>query len=409
MARNARASRLETRTSRLKLPIAKKPVFVRIGPGTSLGYRRTRTNGTWVARIANGRGGNWTKGIGVADDFDEANGVSTLNFWQAQERTRTLSHHRDDLGKLLTVRQALDLYEANLRERGADAMNVIRIRAHLTEPLAKKTVALLTVRELAEWRTALSASKLTASSINRTASVFRAALNLAADRDERIINHQAWRKGLATIPDATEPRNVILKEPVVLRIIASAYETVGEEFGRLVETLAVTGTRISQAARLDMQDLQADRNDPRLMMPSSRKGRWTKKITRKPVPIPASLVTRLRRAIGKKTAPLLPKHDGSRWKRSDHLRLFQNVVKNIGLDPSEVTIYALRHSSIVRQLLAGVPIRVVAAAHDTSVAMIEKTYSRHITDHSDALSRGAMLDVDALSTADVVVPFSGKP
>jgi aldehyde dehydrogenase (NAD+) len=35
----------------------------------------------------------------------------------------------------------------------------------------------------------------------------------------------------------------------------------------------------------------------------------------------------------------------------------------------------LRHSSIVWSLLAGVPIRFVAAVHDTSVPMIEKTYS----------------------------------
>ena len=41
-----------------------------------------------------------------------------------------------------------------------------------------------------------------------------------------------------------------------------------------------------------------------------------------------------------------------------------------------MTIYALRHSNIVRQLLAGVPIRVVAVNHDTSIVMIEKTYRR---------------------------------
>jgi hypothetical protein len=46
----------------------------------------------------------------------------------------------------------------------------------------------------------------------------------------------------------------------------------------------------------------------------------------------------------------------------------------------------------VRQLLAGVPVRVVAVNHDTSVAMIERTYSRHIGDHADALARGAMID-----------------
>jgi hypothetical protein len=43
---------------------------------------------------------------------------------------------------------------------------------------------------------------------------------------------------------------------------------------------------------------------------------------------------------------------------------------------------ALRHSSIVRQLLVGLPVRVVAANHDTSVIMIERTYSRHIGDHA---------------------------
>ena len=69
------------------------------------------------------------------------------------------------------------------------------------------------------------------------------------------------------------------------------------------------------------------------------------------------------------------------------------MAKGCGLDPAEVTIYALRHSSIVRQLLAGVPVRIVAAGHDTSVVMIERTYSRYIGDHSDALARGAMLDM----------------
>ncbi|MBV9824416.1 MAG: hypothetical protein JO001_01855 [Alphaproteobacteria bacterium] len=67
-------------------------------------------------------------------------------------------------------------------------------------------------------------------------------------------------------------------------------------------------------------------------------------------------------------------------------------------------MYALRHSSIVRQLLAGVPIRVVAVNHDTSIAMLERTYSRHIGDHSDALARVALLDT-AETVEDNVVPL----
>jgi hypothetical protein len=58
-------------------------------------------------------------------------------------------------------------------------------------------------------------------------------------------------------------------------------------------------------------------------------------------------------------------------------------------------MYALRHSNIVRQILAGVPIRVVAVNHDTSIAMLERTYSRHIGDFSDALARKGLLDTTA--------------
>jgi hypothetical protein len=89
------------------------------------------------------------------------------------------------------------------------------------------------------------------------------------------------------------------------------------------------------------------------------------------------------------------------WKKSDHSRRFARTVEATGLDPNEVTINALRHSSIVRQLLAGVPLRVVAVNHDTSVVMIERTYSRHIGDHADALARGALLDTTVAPAGNV--------
>jgi hypothetical protein len=56
------------------------------------------------------------------------------------------------------------------------------------------------------------------------------------------------------------------------------------------------------------------------------------------------------------------------------------------------TIGSLRHSAIVRSLLAGVPVRVTAANADTSIKMIERTYSRYIGDHSDEIARRALLD-----------------
>jgi integrase len=137
---------------------------------------------------------------------------------------------------------------------------------------------LLTARELRRFRDNLLAKKLRASSVNRISNALRAALNLAAAQDQRINNQTAWRVGLATIFDAAQARNVILPDQVIRYIITAAFG-VGSELGLLVETAAVTGARVSQIANLRVADLQADRPDPRLMMPSSRKGRSQKKVT----------------------------------------------------------------------------------------------------------------------------------
>ena len=169
----------------------------------------------------------------------------------------------------------------------------------------------------------MSAADLTPASINRSSSVLKAALNHCAAHDEQISDSRAWEIGLASIPDAVESRNIILDDETIRAIVAGAYQ-VSAEFGLLVETCAVTGARISQIAGLTVRDLQAARSDPRLMMPSSKKGRGVKNITRRPVPIPASLAVRLLASVESQSpeAPLLVKPSGDRWRKSDHLRCF---------------------------------------------------------------------------------------
>jgi integrase len=260
---------------------------------------------------------------------------------------------------------------------------------------------LLGERELRVWRDNL-AKDMAPASVNRTTTALKAALNLEADHDARILSRRPWEVGLATIRDAEEARNVILSDALVRSLIAAAYEQ-GGEFGLMVEVAAVMGARVSQLARLEAQDIQGNRADPRLMMPSSRKGGSQRKVARRPVPVTAELTELLLRRAQEQpaSAPLLVKPSGELFKRAvakvvAHESEKPSAPKQIKLDghqPDEVTIYALRHSNIVRQLLAGVPIRVVAANHDTSVMMIERTYSRHISDHDDALARGALLNV----------------
>jgi integrase len=391
--------KLDSKTARLKLPVRKKSYTARIAPGIRLAYRRNEGAGTWSVL---GGGGQWLKKIGIADDLEPADGANVLDYWQASARARDLARAKDaDSGKPITVAEALEAYAADLRARGSDPYNAGRVLVHLPKALLSKTAAALNARELRRWRDGLLAKGLARGTVGRTIRMAKAALNAAADADTRIANRDAWRVGLAGLHGAENPRNVILPDVAVRNLTAAAREE-GSEFALLVELAAVTGARVSQLRRLQVADVQADRADPRLMMPTSAKGR-RKVIARRPVPIPAALALRLRQIGASRPAhaPLLLKPDGNAWGRSDHLRPFARTVARAGLDPSEVTIYALRHSSIVRALLGAVPVRVVAANHDTSVLQIERTYSKHIADHSDALARRALLDLEQPAASNV--------
>jgi integrase len=405
MARRPRSSHLETRTARLKLPIAQKPYdFTALSPGIALGYRRCKSAGRWVVRVANGAGGMWTKAFAIADDFEEADGEHVLTWWQAQDRARTLARGTDqsDAGRPATLAEALDDYGRDLTTREADPYNAGHARHHLTPALLAKPVALLTAKELSRWRDGLVGAGVKAATVNRVCKALKAALNLAVKHDPRIGNREAWRVGLAGLPDTHNPRNTVLSDEVVRALIAAAWSR-DPDFGLLVETLAVTGARASQVARLEVGDLQDGRPDPRVLMPSSRKGRSHKRIERRPLPIPVSLAAKLRAAAGNRPATeKLLLTAGARW--TTH-RAFAEIAARVA---HGATAYALRHTSITRGLLAGVPLRILAAAHDTSTSQIEKTYSKFIADHSDAVTRAAMFDPAAPAAAGNVIPLSSR-
>jgi integrase len=325
-----------------------------------------------------------------------------LDFWQAQDKARALARGKDDQsGRPGTVAEALDDYERDLIARGANATNARRVRAILPAGMLAKPMALLSPRELKALRDGLVAKGAKPASVNRDLKGLKAALNLAAAHDARIANAAAWRTGLAALPGAHRARNVILTDEQVRTLVAAAYVE-SDALGLLVETAAVTGARVSQLARLEVGDLQRDR----VMMPSSRKGKGVKRIERKAVPITAGLAAKLKQAAGKRAAsePLLLRADGKPWQPAiqDYRQPVIAAVTRAGFDPAKVTLYALRHSSIARQILAGVPLRLIATSHDTSTAMIEASYSALIHEHGDGIVRAALLDVAQPSAGNVV-------
>jgi integrase len=416
MARSPRASRLETRTARLKLPVRQKPYdFTTISPGIALGYRRNKAAGVWVVRVADGHGANWTKRVGLADDFEPNDTEYVLSWFEAIDKARKLARGTDDAGRPATVAEAVASYERDLVARGGDTANAGRITKHLTPTLATKPVALLTPRELAHWRDGLIAGgRLQRASVLRLCKSLKAALNLSARRDHRIRNEKAWRDGLGGLSETFATRNAsALTDAQVRALIEAAYGE-SEAFGLYVETAAVTGARLSQISRLNLADLQ-NGGEPRLLMPSSKKGRGKRVITRRPVPITADLAAKLKKAAGGRApdAPLLLRADGLRWQTNDegdHLRPFANAARGAGAfgpDGKLVTAYSVRHSAIIRSLINGVPLRICAAQFDTSANQIERVYSAYILDHSDAITRKGLLQT-APPPAGKVVPLPGR-
>jgi hypothetical protein len=127
------------------------------------------------------------------------------------------------------------------------------------------------------------------------------------------------------------------------------------------------------------------------------------------VPITVALAAKLKsnRAAD---APLLLRADGTGWQsrgnRSDHQILYQRTAERAGVSG---TMYALRHSSIIRSLLANVPARVVCALHDTSISQLEATYSAYIADFADALARKGLLETETPPAgAGNVVTLAGR-
>src|SRR5262249_50091590 len=154
---------------------------------------------------ADGKGGNWTKAIAIADDFEDADGTNVLTFWQAQDAARKLARGTVETGKPISVDEALNAYAADLKARDGLAGNVSRVRHHLTPSLAAKPVALLTAQELRHWRDGLAMKPAT---VNRTTRQLKAALNLVQRLEPtRITNAHAWTVGLRELRDAHTARN----------------------------------------------------------------------------------------------------------------------------------------------------------------------------------------------------------
>ncbi len=414
---------IDTIPKRARLPTRKNPYWQGVSGGrggVSLGYRRGATGpGSWVAKIVvDGR--RIEERLGVADD-DGADGgalgykaavTAALAWSQQQHSTLEMQRETGTSGKGPTVRSAVERYSEVRKARSAStganaagrlAMHVLSAEAFAATPLSK-----LRAGTIEAWRATLP-EEMAPATVNRLLNDLRAALNAAAEAHRRELPAAVVAEikvGTRALTVSSNAREQILSEADV-RAIVEVAATVDDDgdFGRLVLLAAATGARHSQLASLKVGDVQAARG--RVLMPSSKKGRAARAKPPAPIPLAPDVLERLRPALSRpKAEPLLLRWayrnvGPFKWEK-DHRRAWgpayevdkpwTATLAAAGVAPDTV-MYALRHTSIVRGLVAGLPVRLVAALHDTSVEMIEAHYSAYIVDATEDLARRAALSL----------------
>lgn len=437
MARTLKESPITTPAARGKLKAGIH--WRRIDAETHLGYRKGVRAGRWLVRWPVG-GSYAQKTLGTADDTVK---VGTLSYDDAVRAARRaveqarLEERATAQGNVLTVADIAKAYVAARDKRAAtqkgravrsDANQRLsryllgqqaRGKRPAIEPAPLATVAFhaLTERDLHEWRESLPEGVLP-STRQRLCSDLKAALNAGYERHKErlpltlpIVIKSGLRATEVEIATRSVARdNQILSDAEISRLLKAA-KAVDDEDGwegdlyRLLLVLAATGARFSQVKRMEVRDVMV--RERALVMPPSFKGRaGASDKQEKVLPVGDDVIEALLPAYtGRDRNDVLlqrwrygqapggiewVKDSRGPWKESAEFTRPWNKIRKRANLPSAI-VYSLRHSSIVRGLRAGLPIRLVASLHDTSTAMIERHYARYIVDGLHDLARKAVV------------------
>jgi integrase len=371
--------------------VARKPLFVRIGVGVSLGYRRNKLAGTWVLRVANGRGGAATQAIGTADDYDTANGSDILTFWEAQDRAKSVARRENGTAPKtpLTVLQAAENYLESLGARNLNSARDARgrLRKHFLPYFGEQAVHALTKTELDRWLVGMVAKSKDADKVrrskdsaNRVLSMVKALLNHALrDPSNGLVDDHAWRL-VKSFKGVGEARRVHFSMQQAQKLIDATQDG---GFADLLTAGFLTGARYGELIGCDVADYDSSE---RALTVDGKTGART-------VLLQPEAISFFDRLIAGRAAdePLFKREDRERWNRSQQQRRMAAALGRAKLDP-DGTFYALRHTYISRAIEGRIPLNIIAQNCGTSVRMIEKTYAKIL-----AKNRQAFIDAGAPS------------
>jgi integrase len=399
MAHKVRAgdAKLLSRTARETLKPNRKPYYRLIERGTYLGYRKPqRGPGTWVVRRYVGNDSytvwNITTSDGYpifADDHEDDNGGTILDFWQAQDSVRAHKNRLTGNAGPYTVANATEDYFQFLESDGRGTHTIrdarYRAKAFIRPKLGEVEITALTADKLRRWRddlvrmaprlrtrkgetqkhrgaTSDDARRARRSSANRTWTILRAALNHAF-QNGKAASDLAWRKVKPfKNVDAARLRYLTIAE--AKRLINASEPN----FRLLVQAALQTGARYSELARLTVSDFNLDVGTIQIRQSKSGKSRHIVLTDE------AAIFFKQLTAGRTGDAPILPKADGSMWEMSHQLRPMADAVTHAKIEPA-ISFHGLRHTWASHAVMNGMPLMVVARnLGHADTRMVEKHY-----------------------------------
>jgi integrase len=407
MARRVKNTNLDSRTARLKLKPRPKPYWSAVERGLHLGYRRPgqKIGGAWIVRFYLGSEKYAEEGIGVADDYTDADGIVCLDFWQAQNKARKRWNERAAAATKVgpfTVGNAIELYLAHLEHGGKSFRDAkTRLDAHVPTSLRQREASAVTAEMLRQWLRGIAAAparkrskrgeqayknmpdddegvRKRRATANRVWTILRAALNHSF-KEKKILGDEEWRR-VRPFEGVTSARVRYLTEAEATRLLNACVP----DFRQLVRAALETGARYGELCRLRVEDFNADAGTVAVYKSKSGKPRHV-------------VLTADGRAFFEQVCAgrsgdevMLRRADGDRWGTSHQLARIADACRRAHLSPP-VTFHELRHTWASLAIMRGVPLMVAAKnLGHADTRMVEKHYGHLAPSYVvDAIRAGA--------------------
>lgn len=371
----------------------------RLATGQHLGFRKTKSGATWIARAYDSASRKQVKH--ALGDFGQLQPGE--RFDAASKAAQEWFKHMDAGGtnEVVTVADACERYAKALARKSEGKAKEARRR--FAQYINSDAIACIKLPKLkrhhvADWRKRLADTPATfqragkrgvgrgkgkgtqtrpraATTVDRDVACVRAALNFAL-AEGFVTSSLAWREELKS--SGAHNRRTLYLDRAQRRALLDA--VADDHLRNFISALASLPMRPGAVAALTVRDFDAKQSTLRIATDKAGAGRI--------ILLPAQTAALVERAAKGKlpSAPLFARWDGKRWRADEWVKGVKAAASAAQL-PESVIAYTLRHSGITDLVTAGLDLFTVAALAGTSVQMIEDHYGHLRADRArDALA-----------------------